>query len=136
MRMTRKCFCRLAPLALALLVIATAAQAQATNQLAVDINHAFSAGDKEMASGRYVIERSNTNPPILVMRAETGSSRVMLPVVTRLAQASMNASDPRLVFDQVGDQYFLSEVWMAGQDGFLVRAEKESHEHVVMHAPK
>ena len=40
-----------------------------------------------------------------------------------------NDGHVRLVFDQVGEERYLSEVWMPGMDGLLIRATSERHKH-------
>jgi len=40
------------------------------------------------------------------------------------------------VFDKVGNEHFLSEVWFRDQDGLLLVGTKEEHEHEVVKDPK
>jgi hypothetical protein len=35
----------------------------------------------------------------------------------------------RVVFDKVGEQRFLSEIWIPGQDGLQVRGTTQAHKH-------
>jgi hypothetical protein len=55
-------------------------------------------------------------------------------VLTRIAEPDPPASEAKVVFDKVGDVYYLSEVWMPGSDGFLLMATKEKHTHVKVKA--
>jgi hypothetical protein len=58
----------------------------------------------------------------------------MIPVVTRLARRNGSSDDngPTLVFDRVGKTHALSEVWLPGQDGYLVKGTPEKHEHDIV----
>ena len=50
-------------------------------------------------------------------------------VMTRIAGPEIHGSEGRLVFDHVGGLYYLSEVWLPDQEGFLLYAVKEPHTH-------
>jgi hypothetical protein len=51
-----------------------------------------------------------------------------LNIITRLASEIPNATS-RLVFDVLGSERVLSEVWIAGEDGFLVASTQGEHGH-------
>jgi hypothetical protein len=38
------------------------------------------------------------------------------------------------VFDRVGDERFLSEVWLPGEDGYLVRGTAAQHQHDIVNS--
>jgi hypothetical protein len=63
-------------------------------------------------------------------------AEVFVPVLTLLSRRGAALEEPELVFDQVGNTYFLSEVWMPEYDGFLVRATKGAHQHNVIKGQK
>ena len=57
------------------------------------------------------------------MEVRDASQKVvsLIPVITRLAKTggkSLASTSARLVFDTVGEERYLSEVWIAGTDGF------------------
>ena len=88
----------------------------------------FVVGGKTLPAGKYNIEQP-TLETLVFQEAKSGAPRVEGPVVTRLAPPATALAAPRLVFDKVGDQYFLSEVWIPGHDGFLLYGAKEKHTH-------
>lgn len=99
----------------------------------VDVPFAFRAGEGDLAAGTYrILARSDKNGVVIKLEGPGGESQV--PVFTRLARTTASAMNTNLVFDMVDGQRRLSEVWIPGEDGYLVRgnlAEKE-HEHVIL----
>jgi hypothetical protein len=93
----------------------------------------FTAGDRALPVGSYKIEGGATPSSALRISSADGKTTVPLLVVTRLARQHMgDAPKASLVFDVVGDRYFLSEVWLPGQDGFLTRVTEEKHTHAIV----
>jgi hypothetical protein len=90
-------------------------------------------GTKTMPAGKYDIEQPTRD--FLVFRSANGV-RIEVPVITRLVKPSTPLVDALVVFDKLGDSYYISEVWIPGADGFLVGAMKEMHTHVVVKAAK
>ncbi len=100
--------------------------------LTVDISFPFMAGDKSYPAGKYTIEI--VEPEIITISGPSG--RQTLEVLTRLGRHDKD-TDAELVFDKVGDQSLLSEVWPAGgADGYLVLATKGAHKHAVVGGSK
>jgi hypothetical protein len=102
--------------------------AQAQDRAVVDIGFKFMAAGKAMPAGKYSVEVSSGPGGRVTL---TGPENVMLPVITQLGRHD-NDKDPELVFDKINGQLLLSEVWLAGKDGLLLLATKESHEHHVL----
>jgi hypothetical protein len=96
-----------------------------------DVAFPFIAAGKDMAAGKYTIETTAGGPVVLV---SPGGLRTLMPVITTLARIAAEAG-PRLVFDKVGTESRLSEVWMPGKDGLLLVATTEPHVHAVVAAP-
>ena len=69
----------------------------------------------------------------VMIRPSGGKDTTTVPVITRLTQrvGSAQATATSLVFDTVGDRSYLSEVWIPGREGYLVRATTEAHEHAL-----
>jgi hypothetical protein len=44
--------------------------------------------------------------------------------------------DAHIVFDVVGDKHMLSEIWIPGEDGYLLLATKGKHGHKVINIPR
>jgi hypothetical protein len=97
-----------------------------------EIGFSFIAGGKDMPAGKYTIERTAGGP--LVLTGPDGS-RSTMPVLTTLARVAPE-KNPRLVFDKVGTESRLSEVWVPGKDGLLLVATSESHVHTVVRPNK
>ena len=92
-----------------------------------DVTCALNAAEESMAPGTYVIQDRGQ---ALVIKNSDGGKGTVLSVVTRLARRpSSDGNGSNLVFDTVGGQRFLSEVWLSDGDGFLVRGTQENHEH-------
>ncbi len=53
--------------------------------------------------------------------------------LTRVA-AGMHTSpaDGHVVFDKIGDAYTLAEIWIPGQDGYILAVTKAKHEHRII----
>jgi len=106
--------------------------AQSERGVTVKIPFQFVAGEATLPPGDYRIERDVANPTVLrVLGPDGKNSGVVLFVVTRLAPVGRSGYSS-CVFDKIGSKRYLSEVWMSGQDGFLVKSTKEKHEHAVI----
>jgi hypothetical protein len=118
-------------LMLTLVLAAGFAFAQSAQKVSVPFK--FTIGDTHLAAGTYYFA-TLSGASRLEVRDSSQKVVSQIPVITRLAKATVKSSTAaRLVFDTVADERFLSEVWIAGTDGFLVRATGEKHEHV--HVP-
>jgi hypothetical protein len=58
----------------------------------------------------------------------------MAPVVTRLSPRT--GEEAEVVFDVVGTDHYLSEVYMPGFDGYLLKAAESQHTHMKVKAKK
>ena len=98
-------------------------QAQSPSRVTVDIPFEFSAGKTTLHAGVYTIKRLSGD--LLKLRSDNGKSTVILN-----APVTHNSSDPnaveRLVFNKQGDQYFLSQIWLAASSGREVRTGREA----------
>jgi hypothetical protein len=112
-----------------LVLVAGFAFAQPAQKVSVPFK--FMAGSSTLPAGTYYFA---TQASATRMEVRDASQKVvsMIPVITRLAKSGKAANSTRLVFDTVGEERYLSEVWMAGADGFLVRATAEKHEHALV----
>ena len=56
-------------------------------------------------------------------------------ILTRLAQPTPPLTDARVTFDRLNDMYYASEIWIPGQDGFLLNDSMvKMHTHVTIKA--
>jgi hypothetical protein len=104
---------------------------------AVDIDFKFVFAGKAMPAGSYTVERI-PNGPIGIRSAGPGGAAGALqtmPIVSRLGRHDADQM-PELVFDKVGGEVHLSEVWFPGEDGYLLLGTKEQHDHQVLRGPK
>jgi hypothetical protein len=111
----------------------TAAYAQGTFK----IPFKFEAGGKKFPAGDYGIALKDEQQ--LALRQGSGGEEVLIPFTGRLAQLTPAVAESQLIFDMVGNfepsyseyvtDYVLAELWLPGQDGFLVRLMKGAHQH-------
>jgi hypothetical protein len=99
------------------------------------IQFPFVLSGKQMPAGKYMIDQPTSE--LLIFQEEAkGAPRIEARVITRLAAPSTPISDPKLIFDKVGNTYYLSEVWFPNRDGFLLYGAKEPHTHQAVKAEK
>ena len=102
-------------LTLALLAVAggTSARAQVLDTIEADVPFDFAAGRQVMPAGHYTIKRFDDSLPG-VMEIRGSDSRRARVFLTGDAQMAKEPRDTELIFDRVGDQYFLSEIFEVG----------------------
>lgn len=115
-------------IALALGVAAISASAQSYDHITAKIPFAFTVGGKTLPAGTYTVRHLGFNAPAL-LSLNGRDSQVIASGFTNAIQASEASAQTKLVFHKYGDQYFLSELWIVGDDTgrqFLKsRAERE-----------
>ncbi|MGE5361311.1 MAG: hypothetical protein ACM3NQ_20025 [Bacteroidales bacterium] len=124
---------RLLALTICAIAVAGSVYAQSGESYSFTADAKFSAANKVLEPGRYEAQYDNAGGFILT----GGKVRVRVPVVTRLARTAGENEPPRFVFDKLetGDQ-ILSEIWLPGQDGFLVCTLEKAHQHVTLKGQK
>jgi hypothetical protein len=132
----------LAVLALAFVLIAggTAAYAQGIFK----IPFKFEADGKKFPPGEYWVAQKGEGQ--ITFRREPNGEEVQIPFTGRLAQPSPPLEEPQLVFDMVGNfepsyteyvtDYVLAELWLPGEDGFLIHTTKGAHKNQTMKGQK
>ncbi len=119
----------------ALLALAVGS-AQAAQTIRANIPFQFVVNGKALPAGEYDFVRNPNNQSIDVVPLKKGSTGAVALVVTRLsAEIHMTPKDTHIVFDHVGDTYFLSELWTGNEDGFLLHITKETHRHRSINIP-
>ncbi len=95
------------------------------------IDFPFTVEGKALPAGQYEFVREAQGEAFRVQGE--GKNAAMATIMTRLA-GDMHTTplDAHLVFDVVGGTYLLSEIWLTGEDGYMVLATKAKHEHKVM----
>jgi hypothetical protein len=138
-------------LVLVLAAVSVNAQGRSENSIAVNIPFDFAVGDTRLPSGNYTLQRialtSSYDRLVIQIADGLGDSHTVMTSPNRTSEVQKQS---KLVFNRYGDQYFLSEVWMAGSDTgrnlFQSRNErnlareltrsKSEHKEVVLTASK
>jgi hypothetical protein len=108
--------------------------AQVDQLIRVNVPFSFMVGKKALPAGEYNFAPNSLNEAIEVTPAKKGESGADAIVLTQLASEVQNVGSGHVVFDRIGNTYFLSEVWIPEMDGFLVNAPKVKHTHRVIKA--
>lgn len=127
------------PIVLAAFALAAAAP-PAHAQAAFKVPFKFESGGKKFPAGDYLVTRTGDGQ-LTVQQVSTGKDTA-LRYTQQLKPAESTAAEPRLVFDEVGNfepsytEYFtvyvLAEVWLSGQDGYLIHTTKGAHKHQIV----
>jgi len=104
--------------------------------LKANIPFGFIARGKTLPAGQYSLTPSKDGLTVDV--AGTGKAETaFVPVITRLGGAiHTSKQDAHIVFDDVGGVYTLSEIWIPGEDGFLLFSTKGKHQHRTVDVPR
>jgi hypothetical protein len=117
-------------LVLVLLMSVLSAYAR-TRTVMAQIDFPFTVADKAFPAGTYIFELQPSGDVFKVMGE--GKVLVLANVLTRLGKEMRSApKGAHLVFDKVGDDCSLSEIWAPGEDGFLLLATKGAHTHKLL----
>lgn len=97
-----------------LFAVCAQAQSRSGQQLKVDVPFAFNVGNAELPAGEYTVKIINpsSDRAVLQIRDAKGQSSALIGTTDVVSWSSKNA---RLAFRQYGSQYFLAQVWMAGE---------------------
>lgn len=111
--------------------------AVALAQATFEIPFKFKVEGKNWPAGEYEVKPGQEGQ--LLFRQLSTGKEILVPFLEKLTPPSPPVSEPRLVFDEVGDfapsytEYFtvyvLSEIWLSAADGFLVHVTKGAHNH-------
>ena len=102
---------RLVLVALTVLLMATAAQAQQT-RVKANVPFGFIAGDQYYPAGEYTLR--SLHGVDRVIRIDNAQEDGAAVVVSNPCNAAEPSAQTRLVFRRMGDTYFLSQIWTAG----------------------
>ncbi len=95
------------------------------------IDFPFIVEGRTLPAGTYDFTRDDTAS---VFKVTDGSKDMAAAqILTRIA-AGMHTSpaDGHVVFDKIGDAYTLAEIWIPGQDGYILAVTKAKHEHRII----
>jgi hypothetical protein len=102
--------------------------AQLAYPVFANVPFAFQIQGKRMPAGRYSIREERTNPAILIIRNENNKARSMV-ILSNSAESMNQPERARLVFDKIGNAYFLTQVWPGGED-YGRQIPEAQNEHV------
>jgi hypothetical protein len=79
------------------------------------IPFAFIVGNKTLPAGDYTIDRPDFNEPnVLLIR--NANNHIAIFTNAESVQAKQMPNRSELIFNRIGDKYFLSKVWVTGDD--------------------
>ena len=91
------------------------AQIDTDNPIQANVPFAFAIGNTQLPAGKYQIKKlDDLAPNVLELSSENGHTKVVFETEDAETRADQPASKTELVFDKVGDQYFLARIWVAG----------------------
>jgi hypothetical protein len=104
----------------------------------------FKAGGKTYPAGEYSLVQKGEGQ--VALRKEPGDEEVLIPFTERLPQPETPIIEPQIVFDVVGNfepsyteyvtEYVLAELWLPGEEGFLIHTTKGAHQNKVIQGQK
>ena len=103
-------------------------RAQVVDTIVADVPFDFTVRDSTLPAGKYTIKRTySANPSVMQIRSADGDE--VLLFVAGSAEAAKQPDQTQLIFDRVGDRYFLSEIFEEGNSTGVElpksRAERE-----------
>jgi hypothetical protein len=100
-------------LALTVLLLATAAEAQTTN-VKVSIPFDFVVGDRAYSAGEYTIKSMSDNG--LVIQIGTSQQPALGMARSYSCASNAPAATTKLMFHRLGEHYFLYQAWTEGNN--------------------
>ena len=88
--------------------------AQTPSRVEVSIPFDFYAGKATLKAGSYSIKRTSEN--LVTIRSADGKTTALVNAPLSIASRDSKAGE-RLVFNQYGEQFFLSQVWLSVDTG-------------------
>jgi hypothetical protein len=119
---------------LVLLVGAGAVFAAARAIADATIPFGFSVAGTPAPAGKYEILVEDPSLGTLMLRNIDSGKPIVVPFTTRLARREGDQNT--LVFDTVGDKYYLSEIHFSDSDGYFLPGAPGHHTHTQVKAQK
>ena len=112
-------------LSLVVTVMVTRVSAQASHYFRVIIPFDFAISGKTLPAGEYIVRRVSSDSPQW-LSITSANARTRQTVLTHKIRSGTHESESKLVFRRYGDQYFLSQIWEAGDsDGHELLTSQE-----------
>ena len=112
--MTNKIMRSTAILGLFFMLAIASVSAQTPSRVEVKIPFDFSVGKATLKAGAYNIKRSSGN--LLSIQSADGKTTALVNAPLTIGSRDSKAGE-RLVFNQYGDQFFLSQIWLSVDTG-------------------
>jgi hypothetical protein len=112
--MKKQIFTLMAVTMFAMTLTVASVRAQNGGNLSVTIPFEFATAGKTLPAGDYYVRRSFDGARV-VMRIESKDGSLSIYLPTHGAQSAEIQNESKLVFNQYGKQFFLSQVWTAGR---------------------
>jgi hypothetical protein len=130
--------------AAAALVLIVAGGSVVYGQASFKISYGFIAAGKKLPAGEYLVAPKGGDQ--IALKKLPDGAEVLVAYTQRLDPPAEQPlpvprppAQPHLVFDMVGNfepsyteyvtDYVLAELWMPGEQGYLIRAMKGAHQH-------
>src|ERR1700752_5104040 len=95
--------------------LATAVSAQISSDMTLQANipYTFMVGNTRLPAGKYTVKVADGRDlNLMEIRSVDGRTSVFFDTVTAVSNEIPRKTE--LVFDKIGDEYFLSQVWLGG----------------------
>ncbi len=117
----------------AMLALAVWGSLAYADTMTANIQFPFKAAGNNLPAGKYQIETALVSDELTIRNVTTGKVATVL-AITRLSQRGEEGM--YAVFDKVGEQYYLSEIYMPGEEGFQLPGATTKHTHVKVKGSK
>jgi hypothetical protein len=91
--------------------VSISVHAQERQLLTATIPFAFTAENSSLPAGTYTV---STLPPYNMIKVQSADGRKVAMIPAIPSPTSAESERTKLVFDRIGNQYFLSQVWEQG----------------------
>lgn len=98
---------------LSLLLVAACANAQTIAK--VNVPFGFVANKATLPAGAYTVDLVSNTSSNRILALRSADARVGMLLMGNHATSAKPSENSRLVFHRYGNQYFLSQIWMAGE---------------------
>lgn len=125
----RNVFLAVVAISLAAIAVRVPANAQVVDAIEANIPFGFTVRNKTLPAGDYTIKRVDTKNTD-VMEIQSADGREQMLFMVNSAQTARTPERPELIFDRVGDEYFLSKVFEEGSTSGVELPKSRAERHL------
>ena len=92
------------------------AQVDSGVTIEADIPFAFVVGKTTLPAGRYELRALEQMQGVVTLQNVNGKNSVTAETENVQANVNQDVNKTEVIFDRIGDTYYLSQVWLAGTD--------------------